>query len=257
MNNAAAQRLRVKADWLASMNADIIVMSEVNHNYLEHWNDAMASQGYSFFADPDALSSSLGAAIATRFPARQLTGLFNHGQYAGAIVSAEIASTQGAIDLHAVYARPDSGRHPTAWVKPAILGSIPRGIADRPLPQIIAGDFNAPQAETETGKWISFAHEFSKPRGLFYRPARKLHMDLHDFKDAAESAMAYPRQDMRCAFRVAGSPNSPRTSWRHTSGSEKYRLDHIIASEGVMPTKVWYTAYYPAGGDHRAMIAEW
>jgi exonuclease III len=239
------------------MDPDIIVMSEVNHNYVTLWRETMGSLGYSFFADPDASSSRLGAAIATRLPAKQLTGLFDHGQYAGAIVSAEIASTRGDFDLHSVYARPDSGRTPTTWMKPAILDSIPRNVVGRPLPQIVAGDFNAPQAETAAGDWISFAHEFSKARDQLYRPVRKTHMDLHDFKDAAESAMSRPREDMRCAFRVAGLPDSPRTSWRHSSGSEKYRLDHIIASEAVMPTRVWYTDDFPAGGDHRAMIAEW
>ncbi|MBU4531245.1 MAG: endonuclease/exonuclease/phosphatase family protein [Hoeflea sp.] len=249
--------LKIKAEWLNSQNPDIIVMSEVNHNYVALWRDTYTALGYAFFADQNAHTSQMGAAIATKLPAKQLSGIFDHGQYAGAIVSAEIASSLGDIELHAVYARPDSGRTPLTRMKPAILDSIPRGILNRPLPQIVAGDFNAPQAEAADGTWVSFARAFSRSSNEWYMPTYRSHIDLHEFKDIAESAMARPRADMRCTFQAAGCPDSPRTSWRHSSGSEKYRLDHIVASTAIMPSKVWYTADFPAWGDHRAMIADW
>lgn len=251
IRNAGVKQIENNIQWLLQQNADIWVLSEVNYRHAALWIERLAPLGYQYISAP-IIGPYRGAAIVTRLPHKPLPNLFAHGFGDFLTLSASIdMGALGWTEVHSVYCPPDASKETNGWRKQHIIASILKVLPERSERQILAGDFNAPQAELPNGEWVSFAEVFSKSRGEWYLPDYKVDVRLKRQKDEVEKQLRHPRADMHCAFQKQKRLGSPSVSWRH------YRLDHIIASDAVMPSEVWYTSFLPQGADHRPMFADW
>lgn len=255
IRNAGIKQIGNNIDWLLKQDADIWVLSEVNYRHAELWDERLEPHGFRYISAP-MVGPYRGAAIVTRLPFKPLPNLFHHGLGDFLTVSAQIKFHHGQhhdqwCDVHAVYCPPDASKETKAWRKQHIIASLIEGLEGRSEHQILAGDFNTPQAEQPNGEWVSFAEVYSKTRGAWYLPDYQVDIGLKRHKYEMEKQLRTPRHDMQCAFQQKRRLGSPSVSWRH------YRLDHIIASQSVMPDEVWYTSFLPQGADHRPMFAQW
>ena len=261
-NNRAAQYINGQARWLAAKSPDIIVLSELNYNHIGHWRSRLGERGYGLVAEPQPVAlgkqNMRGEVIAARLPIRPIELIFGHGSSPQVTVLAQVTLAGGRpVELHAVYAPPDSNREPgVTTIKPVILETVARVVGTRTGSQVIAGDFNAPQAELADGTWVSFScNRWANGEWYLIKGRTPERAAFWSRKNAAELAIKKPRPDMDCAFQNAGLPYSPRDTWR--SRTTPFRLDHLICSQDVMPDRVWYSDYQKGLSDHRPMIAEW
>jgi endonuclease/exonuclease/phosphatase (EEP) superfamily protein YafD len=248
VNNSAPQKIAQQIDWLMGKRPDLLALTEVNCRHLAHWNTILREHGFWISAPGEATETLKGALIASRFPGRALPDLFEHPM-PQCSVSAAVQTPVGELELHAVYARADGGYPWEKRFKGPILRAVADGIAIRRGPQIVAGDFNSPQAELRS-RIVTFA-ERKNAKGAWQLPARAAHMEKILFKHEAELAIRQPRPDMVDAFKERPEKGSPATSWKH------FRLDHIILSQDILPTSVCYHPVRRELSDHAAMIADW
>ena len=248
VNNSAAGRIERQTEWLLGEDPDVLVLTEVNCRHLPNWALVLGDAGYWSSMPGEVTETGKGALIAARLPGRAIGPLFRHAM-PQCSVSAEIKGPLGDFEAHGVYARADSGQAWETKYKTAILRAVARGVADRAGPQLIAGDFNSPQAELP-GRVVTFA-ERKNATGEWGLPTRSKYIRLITRKHKAELAIRQPRDDMVDAFVERAADDSPRASWRH------YRLDHIILSRELLPTSVRYRPVARSLSDHAAMIAVW
>ncbi|MEX2080079.1 MAG: endonuclease/exonuclease/phosphatase family protein [Dehalococcoidia bacterium] len=109
------------------------------------------------------------------------------------------------------------------------------------LPVVVAGDLNAPKAETGPGDVLAF----SSRRDLRSHAA-ELGFHTHPVLiDAFRACHGYDRQDISWA-------------WKNRGRTGGYRLDHILASPALRPTHCEYDHEHRLSGlsDHSPMVAD-
>jgi exonuclease III len=253
--NASRKSIPRLFSYIDEQDADLIVLSEVNFGVIDLWSEQFDVRGYKLIAHEHPVENRRGSLIASRLPASPTDIHYPHKGDPQVTVSAEITMLEKVVTVHAVYAPPDGSRiNGVTTVKPSILQTVSDVVSKLQGPQFVAGDFNAPQAEYEDGTWITWAEEFSESKNQWYVSNGPVHGKFFAKKHKAESSISKPRYDMSCAFRNSMVEGSPESSWH--GRKNKFRLDHIIASQDIMPTKVWYDEFHD-GFDHRPMLAEW
>ena len=248
VNNSGPKKIELQTDWLTDEGGDVIALTEVNCRHLGHGNDVLERHGFWTSVPSEVTETGRGALVASRLPGKPLSDLFAHPM-PQCSVSAAISAPIGSFELHAVYARADSGYSWDKSFKGPILRAVADGVAVRQGPQIIAGDFNSPQAELPD-RAVTFS-EYKDSKGEWRLPERAKDMDKVIFKHEAELAIRQPRADMVDAFLERREEGSPAISWKNS------RLDHIILSRKILPNAVRYQPVTRELSDHAAMIAVW
>lgn len=252
--NAGADSILIMFEYIDQVAADVIGLSEVNYGQIGVWRKQFEKRGYQLVAHQSPIGT-LGSAIASKLPVTPFDDLFAHKANPQVTVSANVSMLGQEVGIHAVYAPPDANKiKGITTVKPSILQAVADAVEVMSGPQIITGDFNTPQYERPDGTWGTWAENFSIARNEWYVIEGEKHRDYWREKHKAELAISKPRADMRCAFRNSKREGSPETSWH--GQKNKFRLDHIICSEDIMPSSVWYDEFY-GKSNHRPMLAEW
>jgi exonuclease III len=254
VRNSAPTLIERQLTYLQSVNAETLVLTEVNCNHLAVWSNRLSAAGYKSVLPAEFEETARGVLLASRADIEPLPTLFKH-PLCQCSLSAIIQIGSKSVELHGIYARADAGWPIKKRYKKDIHRAVANGIGARIGPQIVAGDFNAPRKEID-GKLVTWAQQLSKKPGVGWYVVGGLNAKFWRQKHEAELAIFQPRHDMVDAFRACHQFGELETSWQHL------RLDHIVVSKDVVPDRVQYLIDsnkpppdFPS--DHAPMLAVW
>jgi exodeoxyribonuclease III len=249
-----SSRLAEQAAVLAAREPDVVALQEITSRTLPLWQAALE-----MIAMPH-VRASLDRGNSRAAANRRRTGVLlgSRTQLADATAlpvpwpeSAVAAVTASAasrpVEIHCVHV-PNAAN---GWVKVRTLGTVRGALASAPRrPRVLCGDLNTPRRELPNGEVVSFARD---SRGRL-RPERGPEWDeaelgvvpgLRDlgYRDAFRALHGYERRE-------------PSWTWRRIAGHDGgWRLDHLFASEELLPTAAVYHHAWRENGlsDHSAL----
>jgi len=249
-----SSRLAEQAAVLAAREPDVVALQEITSRTLPSWQAALEmiamphvraslDRGNSRAA---ANGRRTGVLLGSRTQLADATALpVPWPESAVAAVTASAAS--GPVEIHCVHV-PNAAN---GWVKVRTLGTVRGALASAPRrPRVLCGDLNTPRRELPNGEVVSFARD---SRGRL-RPERGPEWDeaelgvvpgLRDlgYRDAFRALHGYERRE-------------PSWTWRRIAGHDGgWRLDHLFASEELLPTAAVYHHAWRENGlsDHSAL----
>ena len=235
-----ADKLPAQLEAVLGREADVVALQEISGRTHAAWREGLTKAGFAVvssaelaelpYPPPPYYPQIKQAQIhrknfnltAARHPIEALPGLsFNDPEEARLafpekFVAAEVSLAGEPVEVHNAHAPPGSTRY---LLKPQALAAIARRVDQRPqLPQILCGDFNAPQSEPEGRPVVTWANHYPEVQPEW---------------DAAERGiLEHPR--LRDAYRQVHQPGAP---WpyshrvKHRDGFHDRRYDHVFVSQ--------------------------
>jgi exonuclease III len=194
VRNSAPTLIERQVAYLQGIDADTLILTEVNCNHLAAWSNRLLAAGYESVVPVEFEETARGVLLASRVGIEPLPTLFKH-PLCQCSLSAIIQIGSKPVELHGVYARADGGWPIEKRYKKDIHRAVAKGIGDRIGPQIVAGDFNAPRKEVD-GKLVTWAQQLSKKPGVGWYVVGGPNAKFWQQKHLAELAIFQPRHDM-------------------------------------------------------------
>jgi endonuclease/exonuclease/phosphatase family metal-dependent hydrolase len=185
VQESGGRRVTAQLEVLLEREADLLALQAVSPGGYQAWCGGLLQAGYSLVSSIDLVYVAYppppypkGIAqrqikrggfhlTAARRPIAALPGLrFDDPAerrlaFPEKFVAAEVALSEGVIEVHNAGAPPGSSRR---ILKPQALSAVARRLEVRPeLPQILCGDFNMPQPEQEGEPARTFAEFYPGP----------------------------------------------------------------------------------------------
>ena len=261
--NGRVAKAYAQCDAIAARNPDIVALQEVTATTLPIIRTALADRGISFFVDSFAGVSTAvplrgprryGVAIASIHPLHRLNSI--RVPWPEKVLGASVLRRDGRINVYSAHIPPGASN---GWMKIEVLEGIYRGLARRTrTPRILAGDFNTPQCESETGEVITWGQwidddgtalvwgRFKGDTGIRWDTAeRQILTGLAAF-------------DLCDVFRRVRGYKCTEFSWYLPGRTIGRRFDHVFASVVLKPVRCRYIQKYRTSGlsDHAAIEAE-
>jgi len=249
------KRLDAQGSAVGDIAPDVLALTEVTVGTLSRWRDLLRDQGFAhvcsgFDVAPDATllrgPRRYGQLLAARCPLVALPPDPTM-TWPERLLSTEVQHADGTAVIHVAHVPPGSSN---GWIKIEVLEGILRRVSQpSTCPQVLCGDFNAPQAELADGTVITWGQK------LDGRPGRRgprwdtgernviAGQAVHGLIDAFRDVHGYERQEFSWYLRRGGLD---------TRGS---RFDHVFASHALRPTTARYLHDLRTTGlsDHSAM----
>ena len=221
---------------------------------LPHAIDSFALAPTTFIA---AGPRRYGLLVASRFPIEPLPPSAFDVPWPERVLSAHVISPRGPIELHTTHVPPGSSN---GWIKIETLVGVYNGLArSSPLPRILCGDFNLPQAERSADEIVTWAQRV-RTNGQIVCRAR-VRGGLGASWDAAERniVIGLAAYDLLDVFRALHGYETHGFSWvlRRRLWCVPRRFDHIFASASLHPRSCVYLHNLRQRGlsDHAAIEA--
>lgn len=241
VRQGGGKRIAAQVDALMARNADLVALQEVWAHTACFYHTGFQQAGLHYSTDsfvsagnPVLLTGRRrsGVLIASRWPFRVLASTANVIPWSERLLSVLIDSPFGPLELHAVYV-PVFGNE--GEYKLATLEGLYRRLATpAPIPRILCGDFNSPQAETPDGTIVTFGQRIRRDGQIVTRDERHDRSERNILAGLAAS-------DLVDVFRSLHGYDVQEFSW-HTPGGARhgFRLDHIFASRCLHPVACTY-----------------
>ncbi|HEX6031807.1 MAG TPA: endonuclease/exonuclease/phosphatase family protein [Tepidiformaceae bacterium] len=237
-----------QAGAVAAFHPDVVALQEVTPTGIGRFRDAFAALGLPYLLAGAHLAAEAGqeaiaaraVVVASRWPLAPCQPAVVPRQEL--VVCATLAAPHGPLELVAVHIPTWSNGWET---KVETQEGVALRISECAEPAILLGDFNAPKDELPDGTVVPFTRA-SNVRGR-----------------AAELGLTAPglaTSGFVDAFRTANGygPRDASWFWKNRGRTGGFRLDHIFASPGLIPTACWYAHNLRLGGmsDHSPIIAD-
>jgi exonuclease III len=248
--NVAGRRAKVpqQLSYLVERSPDIVALQEVRPSTGKLLMDGLAEKlglrfgNWSLEAIEGPLSPrrSLGVLIASRFPYVGEARRPLRPPWSEKALSLCFDCPFGSLDVHSIHVPPGSSN---GWVKIETLESVIDAMSIRhEHPVIVAGDFNAPQAELPSGELVTWAQR-KRPDGSFVL-RKRIRGGPGERWDLAERGVlrGLSQYGVEDVYRAAHGHGAVDGSWIYRRGGKEWprRFDHILASEHVGPRGVRY-----------------
>jgi endonuclease/exonuclease/phosphatase family metal-dependent hydrolase len=225
-----------QAEALLSREPDIVCLQEVTHTSEPLWRDAVgihlphirSSLSGAERAREPRNRRGYGVLIAARWPLRRIAQI--PAPWPETTLSVAVKTPGGSIEIHGAHV-PNSRN---GWIKVETLEAIYARLARRAVrPRVLCGDFNTPRSESGEGRIKTFARDqygrLREERGVRWDRAELaplVGLAPHGMVDVFRAVHGYGRKEISW-----GWPRFPRSG---------YRLDHVIASTSLRPTRCEY-----------------
>jgi exonuclease III len=232
-----------QVDAVSRREPDLVCLQEVREGRLSHWIEALRDDGLEHVADSSELLSGRvnQTLIASRWELTPLPAI--PGPQPERVLSVVIESPWGQLEVHNAHV-PNGSTY--GLIKVATFESIYERLA-RPngRHRILAGDLNAPQAETTAGEVVTFANR---------------HPEHGERWDAAERSVltGLAEWDLPDLYRQLHGYAVHEVTWERATrnGSTGRRFDHVFASASLNGAACDYVhGWRPELSDHSAVEA--
>lgn len=242
-----AKRLSAQVAAIGAERPDVVALQEITATTVGPWRQRLAQLGLTYCADTaDQLEAPRGYAnlLAARWP------LTAEPPASGTLFPEKLLSASLAgIEVHVFHAPTGVG---SGWGKVDALESLHCRIS-RPssVPQIVCGDFNAPQAEPPGRPLVTFAQDAATGAHLDHEPrwfsrwhgehASAKPWDADRWDSAERNVLAPDHLGLVDVFRDL-YPDAPDASWVWRGGGTptRRRFDHVFASPDLRPWSFRY-----------------
>lgn len=250
-------RLPDQAAVLAERRPDVVALQEVTRRTLPLWRRAFELMGLTHVR----VSEVGPATVSEESAGRTLVMVASRPALEGADQDLQVPRGESAVsvvvnapserfEVHCVHV-PNAAN---GWVKVETLRALRLALGMPPrLPRVLCGDLNIPRRELPDGTTISFARD---TRG-------RLRADRGAGWDAAELGIVPGLRELgyRDVYRTLHgyARAEPSWTWRTIAGHDGgWRLDHIFASDGLLPRACEYHHEWRERGlsDHSALEAD-
>ena len=173
------------------------------------------------------------------------------------ILSVTLSAPTRTLDFHTTHIPPGTSN---GWVKIFMIeGIVKTIISSLPVPQILCGDFNTPQAETEEYGIVTFGQRFKAAREpVIYK---KFRGGTGTDWDTGERCLfeGLRTHGVVDSFRTMHPNNYEAYSWSFTRKGKNFRnrFDHFFASEELTVKECEYLNYQGNLSDHSPIICEY
>ena len=218
---------------IESTGADIVSLQEVTPTTVSGFRDGLAELGFSYSIsskDPELF-------VASRWPLVESDTVFDVPRPQRDVLSSVVDSPFGEIEVHSAHVPTKSKSAP---LKIATCKGIFEGLATSSnRHRVLCGDLNLPKSEHIDGTVESFfssSHE-----------GHRAELDL---------VIGLGKFDLKDTFRALNGYQKDGYSWVSAHGN-RFRLDHILASESLHAVKCEYL-HDPSNGklsDHSIIYA--
>lgn len=247
--NIAARRSGVDAQVavIAERRPDVVVLQEVTAAMVPPLRRALEDAGLPTVAeslttaDPyrtPAGPRRYGLLTASRYRLRRLPS--GSVPWPERLLSVEFHVDGNILELHNSHIPPGSSN---GWDKVRMLEGVYATLArNAPIPRILCGDFNTPQAELPSGEVVTWAQRRRPDGGWALK--RKVRGGAGAAWDAAERHVleGLAAYDLADVFRQLHGHAAGAYSWfaRHGESSIGRRFDHVFASAALQPSRCRY-----------------
>jgi len=262
--NVAGRRgaLEGQIQFMADRFPDVVTLQEVTSRTGPRLLELLASQAglvYGQLSIPPSRPKmppkrSLGVLIASRYPLRG-SNVCIASPWPEKALSTSVLVPGKPIELHTVHVPPGSSN---GWVKVDVLESVFKAVArTAPIPRVLTGDFNTPQAELKDGTVVTWAQRLGTDGHP--RERRTIRGGSASRWDAAERniLMGLGIFGFRDVYRSLHGYRHGGASWvfRTQRGEVHRRFDHVLASEDLLVRSAEYLAEPVSArlSDHRPL----
>jgi exonuclease III len=130
VRNSAPTLIERQVAYLQGIDADTLILTEVNCNHLAAWSNRLLAAGYESVVPVEFEETARGVLLASRVGIEPLPTLFKH-PLCQCSLSAIIQIGSKPVELHGVYARADGGWPIKKRYKKDIHRAVAKGIGDR------------------------------------------------------------------------------------------------------------------------------
>ena len=243
-----------QASVVGGESPDVVCLQEITPTTAPPWRAALRDSGLTDVqsslddwipGEPPPDGRRLGVRVAARWPQRTLR--VAHPPWPERLLSVRVEGP-APFELHNLHSpisqKPDRVKLRTHRALHAALAG------PRELPQLIAGDLNAPRRELPDGEAWSFARD---ARG-------RLRADRGESWEQAELALlrGLAERGIRDLYRELHGHERQEHSWVYPRRRTGYRLDHLIGSRAFTPLSCEYLHEPREAGlsDHAPLVAE-
>ncbi len=229
-----------QAEALNNRQPDILALQEVRLNALNRFEKLLPGLNLSHLVESVHLAAKhdrvYGELIASRWPMKRIPTTDSRTPYPERVLSVEVASPWGDIELHTVHIVPGSS---CGWKKIEMFEGIYRRLArDSAIPRILCGDLNSPQLETSDGRLVTWGQRLKQNGEIVIKEGferwdageRKVLQGLAEF-------------DLADVFRCINGYGVEAFSWRVKRKGKvvaRRRFDHVFASTDLNPLECRY-----------------
>ena len=234
--NRAVAKLGLQAEAVEAREPDVVALQEVTTTTVSTWRERLDERLPHVVTGWDEAAAvrepagppRLAPLVASRWPLEAVEP--PAVPWPETVVAVRVDAPRAPFELFAVHV-PNSRN---GWIKVETLEAVHERTSRKDeIPRVICGDFNTPRSERETGEIVTFA----KDRYARLRPERG------ERWDAAELALLTGLRDvgMVDVFRHLHGYVRKEISWNWPRFPRSgYRLDHVIASLALNPTRCEY-----------------
>lgn len=253
-------RLARQAEVLGDKQVDVVALQEVTAKTAPLFRDSFLRQGlghvrhtYGIHRDHTLLRGSrrYGLLVASRWPLRTLPPASFQIPWPERVLSVNILSPFGTIELHTTHIPTGASRD---WTRAETFEGIYRRLARRSArPRILCGDLNAPREESAQGEVVTWGQR-RRPNGdVVFEGPRGERSDRAE-RQVVTGLAPYGLFDVYRALHGYGR-QATSWHWRHRGREGGYRLDHVLASAELNATHCEYVHEWRAEGlsDHAPM----
>ena len=242
---------------------DIVALQEVTRASLPLLKRSLDAGGLSHVVSavplntPTSRARALGVMVASRFPLSATERGLSLPNWPEKCVAVTVTSPLGSVEVNTVHVPPGRSH---GWEKirvfEAIYAALARASATH---RVLCGDFNAPQAELDTGEVICWGKTLAKD-GRWRLKSSHRGGSAKDWEQGEASVLVGLRQfDLLDVFRQINGPSVPAFSIEMTRGSTvtRRRFDHILASRslGVVACQYLHALRQQGLSDHAPIEA--
>ena len=233
------RRIEGQAAAIARRAPDIVALQELTANSIAAWRPALAEAGARDLIDSFSRAPSwqavgprrYGLLIASRFPLTYRLCAPNV-PWPERLLSVEASTPNGVISVHTTHIPPGSSN---GWLKVEMLEAVSALVADPPrLPNILCGDFNAPQFETDDGRIVTWGQKMANGEA---RVRRRWRGGSGERWDTAERVLMTggAGQPLIDAYRQLHGYGRQDFSWFAKLGGRRIgrRFDHVFCTRDL------------------------
>ena len=249
------KRCEQQVSLISGRKPDIIALQEITQNSFSLFENLLKEVGCEYIIESAQLAYDsgrrYGELIASRFPIEKLPSSEFIIPYPERVLSANINTSWGLIELHTTHIPPGSSN---GWIKIDTFEGIYNRLAcSSDIHRILCGDFNSPQLEKPDGTVVTWGQKV-KENGEIYVQRNYQRWDSGE-RNVIEGLAVFDLPDV---YRSLNGYQVQEFSWLLMRKGEviaRRRFDHIFASNKLNPVECNYLHDFRESGnsDHSAI----